>query len=252
MRPMVLTDEIKRSMLGKLWESFMEACDNFHNGKSSSTITLKTNFTRVAGTDEKVTIIYTPSAYLRMQALVKHFSTEVAWYGLVERIDEKCFRIYDVKLCKQYVDGAKVDTTDEDTIEFFDSLTDEEAEHLHFQAHSHVNMGTDASAVDVQNQYDIIDNMNGDGFYIFQIWNKKGEISTYIYDHEYNVYYDSKDVVFDYEDGDGFISDYLDSVKDMVTEKKHYYPYQQGAYKGEDYSYQGYSQNWNGGYRGDY
>ena len=96
---------------------------------------------------------------------------------------------------------------------------------MHFQAHSHVNMSTSASGVDLQNQADVVRNMGKDGFYIFQIWNKKGDISTYLYDLDNNVFYDSKDVDIAVEDPLGTVDDFIDSIDKLVIEKK-YYPYQ--------------------------
>ena len=140
-------------------------------------------------------------------------------------ISDKSYRVYDVKVCKQFVTGGKVDTEDEDTLKFFESLTDDEAEHMHFQAHSHVNFDTGASGTDMENQSDVVRNMGKSGFYIFQIWNKKGDISTYLYDLDNNIFYDSKDVELDIEDEMGSLSDFVESTRELVVEKK-VYPYQ--------------------------
>ena len=224
MKPIYLTEDIKTQLLEKLFNKFKEEIDNYGFGSNDSSITIKTGFTEVA--QDKVHIAYTQEAFLRMQALVEFFDTEVGWYGLVQKIDDKHYRVYDVKLCQQYVDGAKVDTTDEDTLEFFSSLTDDEADHMHFQAHSHVKMSTSASGVDIQNQQDVIKNMGKTGFYIFQIWNKNNDINTYLYDLDNNVFYDRKDVMIEIEDSLGTLDDFIFSIADLVTEKKNYYPYQ--------------------------
>ena len=227
MRPIILSEDNKLKLFEQVLEKFRTEVDNYAFNSNGSTISIKTNFDEVA--KDKVKIIYTQEAFLRMQMLVDFFDTEVAWYGLCERLEEKKFRIYDVKICKQYVNGAKVDTEDEDALEFFANLTDDEAEHLHFQAHSHVRMGTGASGVDLQNQQDVIKNMGKSGYYIFQIWNKNNDINTYLYDLDNNVFYDRKDVDIMIEDSLGTMDDFLDSVIDLVSEKK--YPYQYGGYK---------------------
>ena len=223
MKPINLTEEQKENLFIKFAEKFKKELDNFVFNMSDTTLSVKTNFREVA--KEKVLILYTPEAYLRMNALVDSFTTEVGWYGLVDQISPKLYRVYDVKVCKQYVNGGKVDTEDADTLEFFDSLTDDEIDHMHFQAHSHVNMSTSASGVDLQNQADVVRNMGKTGFYLFQIWNKKGEISTYLYDLDNNTYYDSKDVEIAVEDPLGTVDDFVESIEDLVVEKK-YYPYQ--------------------------
>lgn len=230
MRPINLSNESIEKLYSEFLEKFKNEIANYgFNGGTSMTI--KTNFEEVA--KEKVIVRYTQEAYLRMQALVDFFDSEVAWYGLCERLGEKEFRIYGVKVCKQEVSGAKVDTSDEDTLEFFCSLTDDEAEHLHFQAHSHVKMSTGASGTDIQNQQDVVRNMGKSGFYIFQIWNKNNDINTYLYDLDNNVFYDRKDVMIVIEDSLGDLDDFIASIADLVAEKK-VYPYQ---YNGYTYNY---------------
>ena len=228
MKPINLSEEDKINLFQKFFEKFKSELDNFSFNSASESITIKTGLNEVA--KEKVHIIFTPEAYLRMQALVDYFSTEVGWYGLVERVSPTIFRVYDVKVCKQYVNGAKVDTEDEDTLEFFGNLTDEEADHMHFQAHSHVRMSTSASGVDLQNQQDVIKNMGKTGFYIFQIWNKNGDINTYLYDLDNNVFYDKKDVEINIEDSLGILDDFIGSVEDLVQERN---PYQKTSKKEE-------------------
>jgi len=213
MKHIQLTDKEKEDLFLKFFNKFKKELDDYIFNVTDKTITVKTDVSEVA--KEKVNIIFTQDAYLKMQALVEFFDTEVGWYGLVDKIDDKNYKVYDVKVCKQYVDGAKVDTEDDDTLEFFESLTDDEAEHLHFQAHSHVNMSTSASAVDTQNQYDVIKNIGMKGFYIFQIWNKKNEISTYLYDLDNNIFYDTKDVLIEVEGVDDFIL----QVKPLVCKR---------------------------------
>ena len=218
MKPIIMTKEAEANILQTFLQKFTKEWNSFKGNMNETKFTFSAELSTVA--KEKITILFTQQAYLRMQMLVDYYDTEVGWYGLVEKIDDKKYRIYDVKLCKQYVNGSKVDTEDEDTLEFFNSLTDEEAEHMHFQGHSHVSMSTTASGIDLQNQTDVIRNMGKTGFYIFQIWNKKGEISTYLYDLDNNTFYDKKDVTIEIEDAMGTISDFLLATEELVCEKK--------------------------------
>ena len=220
MKPIKLTKETKLKIFEQFVEKFNKQLDDYEFNLNDTKLSFSFN-TNVEA-KEKVTILYTQQAYLRMMALVDFYDTEVGWYGLVEKINDKLYRVYDVKVCKQYVDGAKVDTEDEDTLEFFDSLSDEEIEHMHFQAHSHVKMSTSASGVDLQNQTDVVHNMGKTGFYIFQIWNKNNDINTYLYDLDNNVFYDKKDVLIEIEDDEITLSNFLDSTLDLVVEKKAY------------------------------
>ncbi len=218
MKPIKLTEEMRFAVFQDMVKKLEDQLNSYGFNTTDASITLKTNFSATA--KQKVVITYTQQAYLRMRKLVQHFDSEVAWYGLVEQIDPLHYRVYDAKVCKQYVTGVKVDTEDEDTFEFFSQLTDDEAEHMHFQAHSHVNMSTSASGTDVQNQEDMIKSLSGKGFYIFQIWNKKDEVSTYLYDVDNNIFYDSKDVILEVEGMDDFPA----SVVDLVQKKVVLYP----------------------------
>lgn len=228
MKPIKISEDTKIKLFQKFVEKFKKELDNFESNVNETKFSFSFSVDDVA--KEKVTILFSQSAYLRMQALVDFFDTEVGWYGLVDKISDKLYRVYDVKVCKQYVDGAKVDTEDDDTLEFFNSLTDDEAEHMHFQAHSHVKMGTGASSVDLQNQADVVHNMGKSGYYIFQIWNKNNDINTYLYDLDNNIFYDKKDIIIEVEDDEGTLSDYLASVVDLVQEKKTFpvYEYKKG------------------------
>jgi hypothetical protein len=227
MKPINLSEDMKLKLFEKFLDKFKKEIEDYAFNINETSLTIKANFNEIA--KEKVVVRYTQEAYLRMQTLVDYFDTEVAWYGLVERLGEKEFRVYDVKVCKQIVTGGKVDTEDEDALEFFSNLTDEEANHMHFQAHSHVKMSTEASGVDLQNQADTIRNMGKTGFYIFQIWNKNGDINTYLYDLDNNVFYNRKDVVVQIEDSLGTLDNFIDSIADLVTERK-FYPYQYNQY----------------------
>ena len=228
MKPIKLTEENREQVFSALVKNFVMEADNFAFNSKNGSITIKTGLEKKL--DEKITILFSQKAYTRMKALVKHFTTEVGWYGLVEKKDARLYYVYDVLVCKQTVNGSKVDTEEEDTIEFFESLTDDQANHMHFQAHSHVNMGTSASAIDLQNQYDVIHNMGDEGFYIFQIWNKRDEVSTYMFDVSENTFYDSNDVNLEVEDDEGTVTDYLKSIEGLITEKKF-------EYKGQGYNW---------------
>lgn len=217
MRPLRLNDKEKSELINKLLKQFMASLDNYTFGNSTK-ISFEAN---IGGKlKEKIKLVYSPSAWLKMNALVENFASEVSWFGLVDKTDDPLvYYIYDVLVCKQQVNGAKVDTEDDDMFEFLSGLSDEQADHLHFQAHSHVNMSTSASGTDLQNQADILANMPGnDGFYIFQIWNKRGDINTYFYDLTNNVFYDKDDVEILIEDETfGTIDDFVDDAKKLVS-----------------------------------
>lgn len=220
MKPIYFTEEAEEKVLKAFVDKFKIDWAKFVADKNKTKFSFSVDVSTVA--KDRVTIIYSPKAYLRMQALVDFFDTEVSWYALVEKLADRIYRIYDVRVCKQYVNGVKVDTDDDSTREFYDSLPDDEVNHLHCQCHSHVRASTDASEVDIQNQLDILSNVGNKGFYIFQIWNKQGDINTYLYDMDDNVYYDRKDVDIEIED-DGILTlnDFLGEAASQVIEMKY-------------------------------
>jgi len=223
MKPIKITEELEEKILSDFIQKFQKEWTQFKENMNETKFNFSVQMSQKA--KEKITVRYSQSAYLKMQALVENFDTEVGWYGFVKRLDENTYYVYDVKVCKQYVTSGKVDTEDEDTLKFFDSLTDEEIEDMHFQAHSHVNMSTTPSGTDLQNQSDVVRNMGNKGFYLFQIWNKRGDINSFLYNLDENLFYDRNDIVTEIEGLDEFIL----SVDDLVIEQKTY-PYQYSPY----------------------
>ena len=228
MRPIELDMKEKAKIFKELSVKFAEMLDGFTYSKSGK---FEFSFDISKKLKNKIQLIYTPGAWLRMRRLVDSFSTEIGWFGLVQRLEKDKFLIYDVLVCKQQVSGAKVDTEDDDMIEFISGLTDEQSRDMHFQAHSHVNFSVDASGTDMENQADILNTIPGhEGFYIFQIWNKRGEINTYLYDLDDNMFYDRNDVEIKIQDPYGTLDDFIKEAEKKVTTPKPNYYVSNGAY----------------------
>lgn len=244
MKPIILNEKEQKKLFEDLYKQLVEKLKSY-TFDDEGELTVSTKLGEKA--KEKVKLIYSPMAYLRMRTLVDKFDSEISWFGLVKRLDKKAFYIYDVLVCKQKVNGGKVDTEDDDMLDFITNLTDEQSENMFFQAHSHVNFPTRASGTDMQNQEDILNGMPGhEGFYIFQIWNKKGEISTYLYDLDNNTFYDKNDVEMQIQDEVyGSLDAFLEYAKKLVG-KIEIRPtvYQKGQW--------GYSGNYRDAYYGGY
>ena len=177
----------------QLIKEFEKSIEEYETDLNSNN--LEFGKTLSARSKDKVRIVFTPSAYLRSQALVKNFSGEVGWNGLAKKIEKGVYFVYDVMVYPQVVSGARTldPTKTNDWYDKYDDVLDQ----MHYQAHSHVNMGTGASDTDLNNQREIVRNSQGKGFKIFQIWNKSGDINTYLYDMDENVLYDRNDVEID-------------------------------------------------------
>lgn len=239
MKPIKLSEKLKEKIFGAMSEQITKALNSYEFNLDKTKFSFEQSLAVKA--KERITIHFTPLAYLRCLEMVRCYSSEIGWYGLIRKIDKRTYQVYDIIVCKQKVNGARVITEDDDMIEFYESLTDEQSEFMHFQAHSHVNMGTTPSAVDVENQMSTVRNMGGKGFYLFQIWNKTLDINSFLYDLDSNIFFDKDDidVVIDDEQF-GTVSGFIDSLKDKVegmtyTAGTKYSGQYSGQYSGDSY-----------------
>lgn len=220
MKPIFLTDEDKEAML----QEFSNKLTNIHLFDGSFSYTKKYYFDTKAAQIPKARILYTPMAYVKMIKLIQEFASEIAWHGLVVRgEDEGDFIVYDILTHEQTVTGSTVTTEDEQYARFMESLTDEQAENMFMQAHSHVNMATNPSSVDIAHQAKIVSLMSTrktKKFQIFQIWNKQLKCTSMIYDFANNIYYEDKDIIvdilFDYK-SDFLATNFVNDAKKLVT-----------------------------------
>lgn len=216
MKPITLSQEAKETLLKGMVREFVKALDDYEFNINETKFSYEQNFSVKA--KDKIIIQFTPQAYLRCLEMVKSYSSEIGWYGLIRQIGDKKYQVYDIIVCNQKVSGGRVITEDDDMVEFYESLTDEQAEFLHFQAHSHVNMATSPSSVDLENQASTVKNMGGKGFYLFQIWNKSLDINSFLYDLDNNIFYDKNDIEVIVEDDEfGSITGFINSLKDKVA-----------------------------------
>ena len=188
MRPIKMSPEIMAELVKMFTQSIA-------NGSVSTQISFTKSLSEVK--KDSIEIRFTDEAYDKMMALVNHFSTEIAWHGLVNRIDATHFEIYDIMVYPQTVTGANVET-DQAKYQMWlmdpDIHSDEEFSHIRMQGHSHVNMATSPSGVDLSNQERMLDTFSADDYFIFLIWNKREEFSARVYDMKANVMYDEKDI----------------------------------------------------------
>lgn len=201
----------------KLLAEFSEQIEAYEDDMTEDSISFEKKFKTAA--KEKITIIFTPDAYLRSLMLVKSFTGEVGWNGLMQKIDAHTYRIYDIMVYPQVVNGARTldPTATNDWYDKYDDVLD----YMFYQAHSHVNMSTSPSDTDMQNQANMVKNMQGAGFRLFQIWNKQGDINSFFYDIDNNLLYDRNDIVIEIETADyGTMNDFVDDAKTLAEDMK--------------------------------
>lgn len=204
--------KLTQEHIADLRSSFEEALSTgkFSDGKFT--------FTKDLGKlDRKATVFFTPLAWCKQSQLVNKFDKEVAWHGIAKRGEQPdTFIIEDILVYPQEVTGSTVTTDQEKYQMWLMSHEDDVFNNIRYQGHSHVNMGTSPSSVDT-NLYDqILGQLEDDMFYIFMIWNKRGEKTIKIYDLRENVYFETVDVEVEVIGLDGFYDEAKEMVKDRV------------------------------------
>lgn len=170
-----------------------DTLEQFSKGTRSVTITLDSLLKMSKPKDEdKPKVIVTEKAHKKMQALVKNTDKEIAWHGTVIRKDDMTFVIKDILVYPQKVTGATVDSDDDLYPLWLDELDDNTFNSIRMQGHSHVNMGTSPSAVDLTFYETLIPHIKD--FYIFIILNKSGSMWINLYDLELNLVYETDDL----------------------------------------------------------
>lgn len=234
-------DEIKRSF------EEMLATGKFADGKVS--------FSRTIGTVKRSAQIYfTEVAWLKMQTLIREFDKEVAWHGVAYRGEDETkdeYIISDILVYPQEVTGVTVNTDQEKYQNWLMGQEDEVFNNIRMQGHSHVNMSTSPSATDTDHQEKILAQLDDTMFYIFLIYNKRGEKTVKIYDLAKNILFETADVTVSVIESELGMERFVRESKEMVKDKvysnvnKSTGGYQKniygnGYYDDDDYYYRGY------------
>ena len=175
--------------------------------------------------DRTAVLTFTPIAWVKMTALVAQFETEVQWHGLVRRVAENEFEVYDIIVPPHEVSAATVVSDQEQYNEWLNNLNDEIFEDLKFHGHSHVNMTVSPSGTDEKYRSDLVTQLPkpvadiDDAFYIFMIINKKHAWSAEIYDLKYNALYKTSEIFLEVlvDSEGGVLSDYIAEAKKLAT-----------------------------------
>lgn len=139
----------------------------------------------------KATLVIETLAWQKICALVDQCDKEVAWHGIVRK-ENNVYTVTDVLVFPQEVTGATVTSDETEYSLWLMQQPDEVFNNIRFHGHSHVNMGVSPSGVDTHYQDNILKNLKD--FYIFAIFNKRGQNWVAIYDVADNIAYEDKDV----------------------------------------------------------
>lgn len=166
------------------------------------------------------TIVFTEKAWFKMQMLIMKFDSEVAWHGVAYRDEDPnsdIYRITDIIVYPQKVTGANVETDQKPYEMWLMAQEDEVFNNMRMHGHSHVDMQSTPSSVDLQHREDLLEKLKDDMFYIFLIFNKSNTYTAAIYDYGKNVYFDTNDIDIEVEGDEGDnIVDFLDTAETLV------------------------------------
>jgi len=212
-------------LINQARQEFEEALTNgkFADGK----IEFKKTFSHV---DRKATVVFSEKAWIKQDMLVSKFPKEIAWHGLAYRGEDDTYIIEDIMVYPQVVTGGDVETDQVEYQTWLYAHDDKTFASIRYQGHSHVTMGVTPSAVDRRWYQEIIDQLGEDMFYIFMIWNKRGEKTIMIYDMLKNCLFETADVDVKVAPGELGLLEFLSDAKDKVKEKAPAYNY--GNYGG--------------------
>lgn len=212
-------DELDIEAIRKQFEDAIQTArqNNFLSDKFSFTASCATPPKGEA--QKRMHIVFSSQAYLKMLTLLNEFNSEVAWHGVVNRADESHFIVGDIIVYPQIVTGSTVNTDQDAYNEFMMNLDDETYNHLHFQGHSHVNMGTTPSSTDLEHQGKIVEQLSGEDYYVFMIWNKRLEWNAWIYDMSANTVWEKADICVEVEDTNTNLSAFLSEAKTLVQKE---------------------------------
>lgn len=201
----------------------------------------KFNFTKTftkPGKD-KAKVYFTPTAWVKMLTLLGGFDKEVAWHGVATRYgneDDDEYMISDILVYPQEVTGATVTTDRLEYQTWLMAQPDEVFNNIRMQGHSHVNMGTSPSSVDLRDQDGILAQLEDDMFYIFMIYNKRLEFWVKVFDMKKNTVFEKEEVTVAIREDDVDFSEFLKTAKTIVKEKTYQTPAaKQGGFAGGYY-----------------
>lgn len=216
-KPIKLTEQLKSNIISEFASSIES--EKMFNGE----INFKKKFEWED--DDRATIVFDVVAFVKMYALIQEFSDEVAWHGVAKRADEdsSVFIISDIMVYPQEVTGTTVNTDQVKYQTWLYEFDDDTFNNIRMQSHSHVNMSTSPSAVDLTHQEKILSQLSSDMFYIFMIWNKKMEHTAKIFDLKNNTLYENKDIDVVIGNNNVDIKGFVDTSKKLV--EKRYYQY---------------------------
>lgn len=199
-------------------------------------------FTKTFNLEKRTAVVYfTAEAWAKMVMLINSFSNEVAWHGVAHRVESQLdeYIISDILVYPQTVTGASVDMDTEKYATWLqENAEDDRFYNIHMQGHSHVNMATTPSSVDLNHQEEILQMLDDNNFYIFMIWNKSLSSNIKIYDMQKNILFENSDITVKIIGENENLEEFLKTAKSLVKTKTYTYnkntSYNPASYQKQD------------------
>lgn len=156
---------------------------------------------------DKLTIYFTADAYVKASLLVDAHPMEVGW-DMVIKPHKDGYIVEDVLVYPQEVSPAYIHVDPSTYGMWKAGLSENEDKYLCGQAHSHVNMSVTPSTTDMANQKDGICSKKG-GYFLYQIWNKRNDITSLFYDIDHKIFYPSCNIQIEVELKDKTVSEFI-------------------------------------------
>ena len=164
-------------------------------------------------------VFFTAEVIRAIEYIVYSQAKEVAWMGLVEKLEDNNYLVYKLYVPKQTVTAASVDIDADAIAKLTMQILDEghNPEHLRYHGHSHVNMTVFPSVTDQDHMADYLEHAP---FFIREIRNKKQDSRVDIFDKEANKIYHCVDTdIYDLMQSDEFYAELDNVFKQMIADK---------------------------------
>jgi hypothetical protein len=162
-------------------------------------------------------VFITAEAYIKMRTLVDKTTSEIGWYGFVNKLPglDSTYVIEDIIVYPQTVTGATCEQDEDRLFEFEMSLTTEQVRARRFQGHSHVNMGVTPSGVDENFYQDLLSQVRD--YYIILVTNKRSDYHIRFYDMENNIMYTDIELKVLLDNGTGVDQWYQEAIDNNLS-----------------------------------
>lgn len=209
-----------------------EELDDILNGIKAQLKNMKcygsVNIKHSTKSDERRAVLaFTPIAWTKMSALVAQFDTEIQWHGLIRRLSDYEFEVYDIIVPPHEVSATTVVSDQAQYNQWLNELPDDIFSDLRFHGHSHVNMTVTPSGTDDKYRSDLVTQLpkpksdDDDAFYVFMIMNKRHLWSAEIYDLKYNALYKTDEIYLEIlvDAEGGTLNDFITEARSLATSR---------------------------------